>query len=93
MGAPYSAPRIGAIAKSVFTPAYRELLATLRSARADAGLSQRALAHQLGVHASWVAKVELGERRLDVIELARVVEALGRDPVELFAQAVQRRGR
>ncbi len=37
--------------------------------------------------------METRERRLDVIEFARVVKAIGRDPVELFAKAVKRLGR
>jgi transcriptional regulator with XRE-family HTH domain len=61
------------------------MLRILRQAREDAGLSQRALATKLGVHASWVAKVELGERRLDVVEFIQVARALGRDPRRLFA--------
>jgi transcriptional regulator with XRE-family HTH domain len=62
------------------------MLRILRQAREDAGLSQRALARKLGVHASWVAKVELGERRLDVVEFIQVARALGRDPKRLFAR-------
>jgi transcriptional regulator with XRE-family HTH domain len=61
------------------------MLRILRQAREDAGLSQRALATKLGVHASWVAKVELGERRLDVVEFVQMAKAMGRDPKRLFA--------
>ncbi len=85
MGAPYRAPRIGAITKSIHSPPYRRMLRILRQAREDAGLSQRALATKLGVHASWVAKVELGERRLDVVEFVQMAKAMGRDPKRLFA--------
>ena len=51
--------------------------------REDAGLSQRALAERLGEHHSWVAKVEIGERRLDVVEFVRICKALKRDPLPL----------
>jgi transcriptional regulator with XRE-family HTH domain len=61
------------------------MLRILRQAREDAGLSQRELARKLGVHASWVAKVELGERRLDVVEFIQMARALGKDPKRLFA--------
>ena len=60
------------------------MLKILRSAREEAGLSQRALAKKLGVHHSWVAKVELGERRLDVIEFIGLARALGKE-AELLA--------
>ena len=86
MGAPYRAPRIGAIVKSVFTPAYRRMLDLLRAAREEAGLSQRDLAARLDVAPSWVAKVELGERRLDVVEFIRVTTALECKPVKLLRE-------
>ena len=71
--------------KSVFTPAYRRLLKLLVDARHKADLTQRDLAARLGCHPSWVAKVELGERRLDVIEFVRLVRALGKDPAKTLA--------
>ena len=43
----------------------REILTTLRK---KADLSQRALAQRIGREHSFVARVELGERRLDVVE-------------------------
>ncbi len=57
----------------------------LRDARAEARLSQRDVAKRLRVSPSWVAKVELGERRLDVVELVRLARVLGKDPAKLFA--------
>ncbi len=57
----------------------------MRDARAEARLSQRDVAKRLRVSPSWVAKVELGERRLDVVELVRLARVLGKDPAKLFA--------
>ncbi len=65
------------------------MLALLRRAREDAGLTQRDLAARLRCHHSWVAKVEIGERRLDVIEFVRVAHALGEDPAEIFARVAR----
>jgi transcriptional regulator with XRE-family HTH domain len=65
------------------------MLRILRQAREEAGLSQRALARRLGVHASWVAKTELGERRLDVVEFLQLASALGKDPAKLVATLVR----
>lgn len=66
------------------------MLHLLRSAREAADLSQRDLAARLGVHHSWVAKVELGERRLDLIEFARYVRAVDGDPVDMFADVISK---
>jgi len=57
------------MSKSVFTKDYRYLLARLRQARTEAGLSQEEAAKLLKKRQSYVSKCELGERRLDVIEL------------------------
>ncbi len=66
------------------------MLALLRQVRADSGLSQRDVAARLKCQHSWVAKVELGERRLDVIEFVRLAHALGTDPVELLKVVASR---
>jgi transcriptional regulator with XRE-family HTH domain len=71
--------------RSVHRSAYESLRAKLRAMRRDAGLSQRALAKILKVPHSWVAKVESGERRLDVIEFKEFAEACGADPRHAFS--------
>lgn len=43
--------------------------------RLSAGLTQASLAQKLGVAQSFVAKVEAAERRLDVVEFVRWMEA------------------
>ena len=45
-------------------------------------MTQRRLAEILSVQQSWIAKVELGERRLDVIEYVALCEAMKIDPAE-----------
>jgi len=57
-------------------------LRLLREARAEAGLSQSQLAELLGEPQSFVSKYESGTRRLDLVELREITEALG---VELSA--------
>lgn len=59
------------------------MLAALRSAREDSGLSQAQLASKLGKPPSFVGKYELGERRLDVVELLVILKALD-VPRDLF---------
>lgn len=49
----------------------------LRQIRTDAGFTQAELAERLGVPQSFVSKYESGERRLDILELKEVCQALG----------------
>jgi transcriptional regulator with XRE-family HTH domain len=67
--------------KSVHSSDYRALRAELRRLRTAADLSQRELAAELGVAHSWVAKVESGERRLDLVEFLWFAAACGADPL------------
>jgi transcriptional regulator with XRE-family HTH domain len=66
--------------KSTHTKEYAALCSELRRARERAGLSQRELAAKLQVPHSWIAKVENGERRVDLIEFAWFITACGADP-------------
>jgi transcriptional regulator with XRE-family HTH domain len=59
------------------TDASRLLRQLLREKRLSAHLKQADLAQRLGQYQSFVSKYESGERRLDVIELRTVCEALG----------------
>lgn len=49
----------------------------LRRLRSERGLNQEQLAVKLGVRQEWVSRYEVGERRLDVVELADIASALG----------------
>jgi transcriptional regulator with XRE-family HTH domain len=69
--------------KSTHTKEYRRLREILVDARNHADLSQRGLAAILRVTPSWVAKVESGERRIDVIEMCWYLKACGNDPAEV----------
>jgi transcriptional regulator with XRE-family HTH domain len=63
--------------KTLYTRQYEILLAMLRDARLQAGLTQAEVARRLDMSQSDVSKCELGSRRLDVIELRVWLEALG----------------
>jgi transcriptional regulator with XRE-family HTH domain len=58
----------------------------LVDARMKAGLTQRQLARRLGRAHSYVAKVEGGERRLDVNEFLELARALQFDPKHVIAE-------
>jgi len=62
------------MSKSVYAKDYREIINRLKQARIDAGLSQQAVAAQLGKPQSYVSKIELKERRLDVAEVKKFAE-------------------
>ncbi len=64
---------------------YVLFLKQLRDARLEAGLSQLQLADALGQRQTYVSKCELGDRRLDVIQLRDWVIALGGDPAGFMA--------
>ena len=68
--------------KSVFTKEYRALLETLRRARKNAGVSQTELARRLNKSQQFVSFIELGTRRVDVVEFYAIMKALGADPAE-----------
>ncbi len=60
----------------------------LRDLRAEADLSQRLLASKLKVPHSWVAKVESGERRIDLVECYWFAAACGAEPRPVFSKLI-----
>lgn len=64
----------------VVSPEYRELIDVIAAFRREIGVSQRELARRLGKPPSFVNKIELFERRLDVLEFIAIAEALGERP-------------
>ena len=63
--------------RSITSTEYHRFRALLRELRHEAGLTQVQVAERLDEPQSFVSKYESGERRLDVIELRHVAEALG----------------
>ncbi len=53
------------------------LLYVLRNERMKAGLRQIDLAKKIGVRQSFVSKYEVGERRLDIMELQTICSFFG----------------
>ncbi len=67
------------------SPRQARLQELLTSGRVAAGMTQRDLAQKLKRPQSFVSKYESGERRLSVIELIEVGEAIGVDPRQIVA--------
>ena len=65
--------------KSVRSDQQKQLIVLLRGIRADAGLTQSELASRLARDQTFVSKYESGERRLDILELREVCQAIGTD--------------
>lgn len=71
---------------SIFADRYGAMVAVLRQARRDAGVTQVQLAEKLMRPQSYVSKVERHERRVDPVEFYDWAVALELDPIELFAK-------
>jgi len=72
--------------KTIFTGANQVIVDVLRRTREDAGLRQEELASRIGRDQSHISLIEGSQRRLDLVEFMRIARALGRDPIELFAE-------
>jgi len=62
-----------------YQKAYKDFLARLIEARKQAGLTQVEVATRLGKPHSFVSKCELGERRVDLIELQELAKIYGKE--------------
>jgi DNA-binding XRE family transcriptional regulator len=71
------------VTKSLHSLKYRQLTALLVETRRKAGLTQQQVADTLKTHQSYIAKVENGERRIDVVEFMELATALGAVPSKL----------
>ena len=74
------------MSRTLRSPLHLALMTVLREARLEAGLTQAQLAEQMDRPQSFVAKIEVGERQLGVVEFVGYAEALGVTPPELLAR-------
>lgn len=80
------------MAKTIFGGAHSALVAVLVEARKAAGLRQADVAERIGRNQSHVSLVEMGQRRVDVIEFLELARALEADPRALLEAVIQRIG-
>lgn len=73
------------MAGSLFSEGYRAFISELVSARHAAGLTQADLAKRLAKPQSYISKIERLERRIDIVELCALVDALGIERLKAMA--------
>ncbi|HGB3473270.1 TPA: helix-turn-helix domain-containing protein [Salmonella enterica subsp. diarizonae serovar 61:l,v:z35] len=71
---------------SVYSDEYRMVIKALRDARLAGRITQEALARSLGRPQSFIAKVENGERRLDVVEFVHICHLLQINPASIISK-------
>ncbi|MET3587567.1 transcriptional regulator with XRE-family HTH domain [Pseudorhizobium tarimense] len=70
--------------KTLGTRRHETLVALLKEKREAAGLTQTELATNLGEYQSFVARLESGQRRIDVVEFLDLARLLDFDPLKVI---------
>lgn len=65
---------------------HKALIRLLIAIRRASGMRQHDVAKKLGRTQSWLAKIESGQRRIDVCELCDIARALKFDPDKIVAK-------
>ncbi|MFA1018627.1 helix-turn-helix domain-containing protein [Enterobacter sp. SAT-E-asb] len=73
---------------SVYSDEYQRVINALKKARKEKGITQAQLAEDLGKPQSFIAKVENGVRRLDVVEFVRLATLVGLDTEKVIRDMV-----
>lgn len=74
------------VAKTLGTERHKALIAILVDKREASGLTQMELAAKLGEYQSFVARLESGQRRVDVVEFLELAEILHFDAYEVLRE-------
>ena len=72
--------------KTLVTERHQRLIALIIEAREKSGMTQTDLADALGEYQSFDARLESGQRRLNVIEFIRLAEVLDFDLTEMISK-------
>lgn len=72
---------------------YRVIGACLAAARRRANVTHQELATKLGKPQSFVSEYERIQRRVDIVELLVISQAIGVDSLEIFAEIAKSVGR
>lgn len=76
--------------KTIHSPSHKTFCLLFREERTKRGLSQSVLAQMLDKPQSFIAKIEKGERRVDLIEFLTIAKAMKIDPIK-FIRNLQRK--
>jgi transcriptional regulator with XRE-family HTH domain len=71
--------------KSLGSARHKALIDLLIQKREAAGMTQAGLAERLGEYQSFVARLESGQRRVDVVEFLDLADAVGFDPARTIS--------
>lgn len=74
---------------SLRSPWHRSVVTVITASRREANLTQEHLANRLGWHRTRIAKIEAGERRIDVPEFITIANGLNIDPVTLLDRVLR----
>ena len=77
------------ILKTLRSRRHRALCAALKSARKGLRLSQHEVAVRLKTSQTVIARIEIGERRVDVVEFLDLARVLKLDPREVLTRLMQ----
>jgi transcriptional regulator with XRE-family HTH domain len=75
--------------RTLGSPRQRVLRQFLIDKRKKAGLTQQQVADRLDVSQSYIASIETGQRRVDVVELMELAEVIHFDPHRLLRKLAQ----
>lgn len=75
--------------KTIYTVYQEAFAARMVALREAAGLTQRELAQRLRRPQSVVAAIELGQRRVDTLELFRICKACGASPSDVASSLMR----
>ena len=81
------------MSRTIHTARHDALTALLAKERKAAGLTQSVVAKKLGRYQSFIASVESGQRRIDVIEFLDLAKAIGFKPDEALLTILKVRKR
>ncbi|MEG3135530.1 helix-turn-helix transcriptional regulator [Rouxiella sp. T17] len=69
---------------SVYSEDYQSVISMLKNARKERGITQTQLSEAFGRPQSFIAKVENGERRLDIVEFLHLARLLNFEPAAVI---------
>jgi transcriptional regulator with XRE-family HTH domain len=79
--------------KTIRSKRHKRLIELVVAERKKAGFRQVQLAKKLKRSQTWIARLESGERRLDVVELIDLAEVIGFDAPAMVAAVQQQQGK